>query len=143
MNSINIFRKALSTIYVVFCLWFLGPICIELMGEPPEGDEIGLLAMLVLLISGSLLSVGLWLKPEKLNKLTIITWLIGLHTALLGVIVFLFAYSSWILLVATLAVFYVWLKRIFQRKSDAVQNLTWLAILGLVISIFVFSQLVP
>ncbi len=113
------------------------------MGEPPEGDEIGLLAMLVLLISGSLLSVGLWLKPEKLNKLTIITWLIGLHTALLGVIVFLFAYSSWILLVATLAVFYVWLKRIFQRKSNAVQNLTWLAILGLVVSIFVFSQLVP
>jgi len=141
--SKNILRKILSTTYVVFTLWFLGPICIELMAEPPEGDEVGLLAMLLLLISGSVLTLALWLKPEKLNQRVAVKWIIGLHILLLAILVLLFAYSSWILLVSSLAIFYVWLKRIFQRKSNSVQNLTWLAILGFIVSLFVLSQLIP
>jgi len=113
------------------------------MAEPPEGDEVGLLAMLLLLISGSVLTLALWLKPEKLNKRVAVKWIIGLHILLLAILVLLFAYSSWILLVSSLAIFYVWLKRIFQRKSNSVQNLTWLAILGFIVSLFVLSQLIP
>lgn len=143
MKTKEVLRRLLSVLFVGFSVWFLGPILIELFGEPPEGDEIGLLMLLVVLLLGSFVSLGLFLNYEKLNDSTVLKWVIIIEILLVGVLVFLFTYSSWILLVATLTIFYVWIKRMVKRKTTNLFNLTWISILSLFVAVYVFFQLIP
>ena len=142
MNSKVALQRILSVIYISFCIWFLGPILIELFSEPPEGDEVGLAILLTVLCAISVSSIGLWFKPEKLNQSILFKWLIAIEILLLGIAVFLFVYSSWILLVAALAIFYIWIRRLVKRQITNLSNLTWISLFGLVMSVYVFFQLV-
>lgn len=143
MDKSSVVRKLLAVIYASFCIWFFGPILMELFSEPPEGDEVGLAILLCVLIAISFASLGLWLTPEKLKTSKRFTWIIAFEIVLIGIIIFLFTYSSWLLLVTTLAVFYIWIKRLIKRKNSNVVNLTWISVLSLLISVYVFLQLIP
>jgi hypothetical protein len=143
VNKVRTLSKILCTLYISFALWFLLPILVELLSEPPEGDEIGLLVLLSVLFFGSFLSIGLWFKEDRLNDSTFFKWSTILLICLVGILVFLFTYSTWMLLVSSLAVFYLWIKRIVQRKITILSNLTWISLLSLGLSIYVFFQLIP
>ena len=143
MIKTALFHKILSGITIGFSLWFLGPIIIELAAEPPEGDEVGLFAMLIALLVTSVFSIGLWVQEDRLNNSLLLKWFTIIFIILMAIVVLLFTYSSWLLLVVSLTIFYAWIKRIVQSKITTRQNITWMTILCLSMSIFVFSQLVP
>lgn len=143
MRKQRVFGKVLSSIFVLFQLWSLGPILLELVVKSKSADDLGLLVLLTLLIVTGLFSLALWLPTDRLNNSTLVKWVTILLFILVSVAVFLFVYSSWVLLVIFLAVDYAWFKRLIQGKMNTWLNLTLLTIISFLLSIYVLIQLIP
>jgi hypothetical protein len=135
--------RILIVLYVIFTLWFFMPILIELLAVPPKGDEVGLTTLICFLLINAFLSLGLWKNRETINTSKLFRWITSLQISLLAILISLFTYSSWILLVATIAIFYLWLKKLVQGKTTIRQNLSWTSLFSFGLSIYVLIQLLP
>lgn len=142
MRKLSILRKVLSGSFVLFVLWGLGPIILELFTKSKSADTIGLTILLLSITLIALFSLSLWLPSEKINTSALIKWMTIVLFILASIAIFIFVYSSWMLLVVFLAVDYVWIRRLIKGEMKTVINLTSLTVVSFLLAIYLFFVLV-
>ena len=142
MRKLSILRKVLSSSFVLFVLWGLGPIILELFAKSKSADTIGLTILLLLITLIALFSLTLWLSSEKINTSAFIKWMTIALFILASIAIFIFVYSSWKLLVVFLAVDYVWIRRLIKGEMKTVINLTSLTVVSFLLAIDLFFALI-
>jgi uncharacterized membrane protein YwzB len=132
----------LSGSFILFVLWGLGPILLELFTKSKDSNSIALLILLLSITVIALFSVTLWLPTEKVNGSPFIKWMTIALFILASLAILIFVYSSWVLLVVFLAVDFVWMKRLIKGETKTQLNLTSVTVVAFLLSMYLFFALV-
>ena len=116
------FAITLVVLNVLANLFIVLPILLELLGEPPEGDEVLLSAGLLVLVLTTIISLFEFVY-HKHWVTQLIRGYLFLYVLLLGMFGVLLTIQSWILLVVLLLLTYISVRKLVLNKD---LRLLWL-----------------
>ncbi len=134
--------RLLSLAATAIAVLYFVPIFIELSKQRLQGDNLGLLVVVGYLTVLLLTTLVIWAKPTWVNSSRFLKFFLKINALLLGVLYLVFTYSNWLLLVVTIAGFYVWLNRLFKKSISNSTNTSIIGILTILISIYVVINVI-
>jgi len=122
---------------------FLLPTLVEILMEPPQGEEVLLCILLFVLTIASLFSFSLWKSPRSVNKSRPIYMVLVVFLVLHAMLTTAFTFGSWFLLVVTFFTFYIWIRKTLNRTLSLYRSVLLFSVYQVLVQIFVISQLNP